>query len=280
MPKKTVHEIVADELIKMLESADMNWRKPWFPLAKMPQNIRGNKYSGINVFLLAGKGQYFATYKQWSEKKCQVIKGSKGHIVVFYKTFEKEDDNGDIKKIPTLRFYKVFALDQVEGEYADKLRESMQVDLNTHEAHEASEKAIAAYLERESISVDQSDRASYIPSQDRITMPLAGQFDQVENYYSTYFHEMAHSTGHKTRLDRDLSNGFGSLGYAFEELVAEFSAAMACAELGLSATPRADHAQYIKGWIKGLKEKPQAAVSAAAKAQKAVNMFLGLETAT
>ena len=270
------HQIVAQQIIDKLESVDpTNWTAPWFPINGRPQNIRGNHYRGINTLLLGGGASFqYATFKQWKEKDCKIIKGEKGNIAVFFKMqeYEDKDNPGEMKNIPLLRYYKVFGLHQVEGEYADKLREKNEADkqLIEHGAHDAAEQAIKDYLARENIKVDNSDRACYIPALDRIEMPQKGQFRSLDMFYSVYFHEMAHSTGHKTRLDRLQEDS-----YAFEELTAEFCAAMACAHYGVTNVPRNDHAQYIAGWIKRLKDKPQAAVNSAAKAQKALEFIIG-----
>jgi antirestriction protein ArdC len=124
-------------------------------------------------------------------------------------------------------------------------------------------------------------RAFYAPALDTITMPLRELFratktsTATECYYSTKLHELGHWTGHKSRLDRlEVSN---KKGYAFEELVAEITAAMLCADLGVSVSLRADHLQYIKGWLEALDKDVKFIFSAGAKAQQAVEFLFSLQ---
>jgi antirestriction protein ArdC len=93
----------------------------------------------------------------------------------------------------------------------------------------------------------------------------------TENYYSTLFHELTHWTGAKHRLDRQFGKRFGDNAYAFEELVAELGAAFNCATLGITSTPRADHAQYIENWLQVLKGDKRAIFHAASKAAQSVD---------
>ena len=118
------------------------------------------------------------------------------------------------------------------------------------------------------------NRAAYSPSGDYILLPGLGQFDQVSDYYGTAAHEHAHWTGHHTRLDRNLTGRFGSDSYAMEELTAELSAAFTCAHLGISPTPRPDHAAYLASWLKVLKADPSALFTTASKAQHATDWLV------
>lgn len=277
MEKKSVYQIVTDRIVERLETvSETGWNKPWFDLATAPKNaISGREYSGINVFLLSGLGTgNFATYKQWAEKECQVKKGEKAHIVTFWNFTEKTLESGEKKKIGFLRYFSVFEAGQVEGDFAREIENSGK-KLADHEKIEAAEKIAGGYLTREKLAVKQGDQASYSPAFDRVTMPALGQFKDAESYYATLLHELTHSTGHSTRLDRDLKNGFGSAGYAFEELVAELGAAMVLGKAGLVNVPRDDHAVYIKSWLRALKNDSTLIVKAASKAQKAANLIFG-----
>ena len=88
-------------------------------------------------------------------------------------------------------------------------------------------------------------------------------------------HELAHSTGHVSRLGRDFSGSFGSKKYAFEELVAEITAAFCCAALGIVPTVR--HADYIDSWLDVIRENDRAIVRAASLASKAADWILAFE---
>ena len=109
------------------------------------------------------------------------------------------------------------------------------------------------------------ERAFYRPSTDTIHMPHPTRFESTEAYYAVLLHEHVHWVGHRSRCDRTANQS-----YAFEELVAELGAAFLCAELGVSATPREDHAPYIKGWLSALREDHKVIGRAAAAASKAV----------
>ena len=130
-------------------------------------------------------------------------------------------------------------------------------------------------MANERIPLIEGDRAYYsqsvIGASEKISMPKLGQFKDAESFYSTFFHEMGHSTGNETRLKRDLSNGFGSKGYAKEELIAELTAAMLSGSIGLTQKPRLDHAQYIASWLQALKNDNKFVVQAAGQAQKAAD---------
>ena len=214
----------------------------------------------------------FASYKQWAEKECQVKKGSKGFPIVFWSFTENEEAG---KKSAFLKQYTVFNVAQVDGDFARKLEQTPEKPLNTIEAIENAETTLHDYLKRENIRLENSDTAAYWPMSDKITHPFIGQFESKESYYSTALHEATHSTGHTNRLSRDLTGGFGSEKYANEELVAELGAAMLCGALGISQTPRPDHAQYIASWLKALKKDNRLIFAASGKAQKACDFILG-----
>ncbi len=119
--------------------------------------------------------------------------------------------------------------------------------------------------------------AHYRPSTDSITLPLLKQFAETAEYYSTAFHELIHSTGHASRLDRLTATAhFGNEEYSKEELIAEIGAAALVNRAGLetSASFR-NSAAYVQNWLTGLRNDRKFIVSAAGKAEKAVNLILG-----
>ena len=125
-----------------------------------------------------------------------------------------------------------------------------------------------------------SDRAFYSPGFDYVSVPTAAQFDRVTEFYSTLFHELGHSTGHKTRLDRFSgkagSAAFGSENYSREELVAESTAAAILNALGMEdANTFRNSAAYIKSWSEHIKNDPMTFISATKHAQAAVDLILG-----
>ena len=119
-------------------------------------------------------------------------------------------------------------------------------------------------------------RAYYRPSTDSVHMPARSRFVDVPHYYSTLFHELVHSTGHASRLNRTFGDRFGDELYSKEELVAEMGAAFLCAVAGI-ANEHTDRntTAYIQNWIAKLEEDNRLIVHAAANAQRAVELILG-----
>lgn len=279
-----VYEMVTEKVTEMLENVNASdWEKPWFAIGQSPINLQGKPYRGINQLLLANSGSnVFGTYKGWQEKGCQVRKGEKSHPVVFWKFFRNSGESqdgetalaGDVTAV-MVRYYSVFSGDQVDGEYANQLIEKQKAKLAGHDAISETESFIHNYLRCELLKVKNSDVACYsfspLTGSEHIEIPRLGQFKTAEHYYSTFLHEIGHSTGNAKRLNRDMGKGFGSKDYAFEELIAELTSAMLSAQLGLSQKPRVDHAQYIKGWLTSLKNDKKFIISAASKAQKAAD---------
>ena len=216
--------------------------------------------------------------KQWNELGGKIKKGSKSEIVVFWKITETEEKKADgtkeKKQIALLRYYNVFHISQVDG-VEPKKREVHEI-----EPIEQAEIIAKNYLEREHIAYEQtaSNEAYYSPSRDMIHLPLTEQFKGKEEYYSTLFHEMAHSTGHKSRIARletGLVASFGTETYSKEELVAEIGSASLLNQLGIE-TDRSfrNSASYIQSWIQVLKNDIRFIVSATSKAEKAVKYIL------
>lgn len=276
MPAKTkrdIHKEVADKLIAMMEEHGTGWTKPWAGDFMEPVSMStGKPYQGINWMILSiaiwshkyTSGQ-FATFNQWKTRGAQVRKGEKGTTVILYKPVEITDkQTGEKETVPLLRTFTVFNADQVDG-YEPPAPVPAGVDVRADTAADALAADAGARV------LNQNNSAYYSPDGDYINMPPARLFNSVEGYACTLLHELTHWTGHKARCDRDLKNTFGTGDYAAEELVAELGAAMLAGSLGISAEPRADHAQYLNNWIRLLKDNPKAIFTAAAKAQAAAN---------
>jgi len=281
----SVYKIITDRVIQKLEALEKsNWQKPWFPIGLSPYNaISGKTYRGLNYVTL-GMNDYkscaYASFKQWSEKGCTIRKGEKAHTAVFWKVSEYEDaKTGEIKNSFLLRFYNVFNSEQVDGDFARQCERVAYDKLLSHDPHKEAERLINSYLAgNPSIKTAQSDRAYYqqdsFGMNESIAMPLMGQFKDAQAYYSTYLHEIAHSTGNDKRLKRDLSGGFGSKSYAFEELIAELSSIMLSSQCGLSSEIRDDHIHYVKSWLSAMKQDSRYVIQAASAAQKVADYVL------
>lgn len=269
-----LYQTVTDNIIAAMEHAG-EWKMPWHGGITMPRNVSGRHYRGINIFslwLAADAKDYgegiWATYKQWAELGAQVRKGEKSTTVMFWKSYSKTDDEGTEHARSAARAFSVFNVAQVDG-YAPPAAE-------VHDRIDAAESFISSVP----ATVKRGDRACYIPSKDYIEIPSFDKFHNPEAYYSTLSHELAHWTGHKSRLDRELNTSrFDNEAYAFEELIAELSAAFLCAQLGVENTPRPDHASYLKSWLKVLNNDKRAIFTAASKAQAATDYLLAFQIA-
>lgn len=272
--QKSVYEIVTDRIIEQLENGVVPWRRPWINGGAV--NWKSQKpYRGINTFLLPA-GEY-ATYKQIVESggKIKPKEMKKAHIIVFWKWLKNEDEeSGEIKEIPYLRYYRVYEINtQVEG--LNSKREAQTFD---HNPIEKAEKIYKGYLNSPKFTF-YSGQAVYYPTVDRINCPPLKDFINPEEYYSTLFHEMVHSTGHKSRLNRKgittENVAFGDEVYSKEELVAEMGAAMLCGVAGIDNCTIQNSASYIQSWLRSLKEDSRLVVQAAGQAQKAADFILG-----
>ena len=150
---------------------------------------------------------------------------------------------------------------------------------NSAKADEDAENIIAEYVAREGVTLEhqEGDRAFYQPATDRIVLPLLSQFKETAEYYGTAFHEMVHSTGHQSRLARlDGTAYFGNEEYSKEELVAEIGSATLVSLVGLETDKSfRNNAAYIQNWLSVLRDNNKFIVSAAGKAEKAVEYILG-----
>ena len=205
-----------------------------------------------------------------------VRKGEKANMVVFWKWIETEDEEtGEKKEIPFLRYYNVFHVDQCNGitpKHAQPLPDT------TIEPDTTADSIIADYLHRSGVTLihQMGDRAFYRPSTDSVTLPDRYQFADAAEYYSTAFHELTHSTGHASRLNRlDKPAAFGSGDYSKEELVAEIGSAALVNHCGLETDDTfRNSAAYIQSWLQVLQNDKRMIVSAAGKAEKAVKLIL------
>ena len=268
-----IYAEVTDKILKELEKGTAPWRKTWSGGA--PKNlVSGKNYRGINAFLLAIQGdEYFLTYKQCQELGGKVKAGSKGSRVIYWNMVSRETDAGELKNIPFLKYYTVFGASQCEGL---KLPER-SAKVSDEEKIEAAETIIKGYF-GPSVSFG-GDRAFYRPSTDSVQMPEKTSFDSIGDFYTVFFHELGHSTGHERRLNREgvtAVHNFGDALYSKEELVAEMTAAFLAGKCGIENTMK-NSASYIDGWMRALKNSKNSklVIQAAAQAQKAADFILG-----
>lgn len=274
---KSVYEIVTERIISEMEKGVIPWRKPWKGGMAKFNRVSKKGYSWLNSMMLPYEGEY-ASLKQWNELGGSIKAGEKGFIVTYWNWLDKVDGVNDdgtphIKKIPFLRYYRVWHISQVEGVEPlpeDAIKDNMEI--------ESAEDIVYEYFFREpcKLYVEESDRAYYMPMTDEVHVPELKQFVCSEEYYSTLFHEMTHSTGHESRLNRINSiAAFGGENYSKEELVAEMGSAMLCSVAGLDDKKTFKNSvAYLQNWLSVLRNDPKMIVSASSKAEKAVEYIL------
>lgn len=273
-----IYTAVTDRIILQLEKGCIPWQKPWSSVTGgAVSGITGKPYSLLNQMLLNKPGVYF-TFNQIQKLGGYIRKGEKSQIVVFWKQVpirECDPLTGEIEEatIPLLRYYNVFHIDQCEG------IEHIPATPEQPYTSEDADNIISAYLNRSGVRLVQkfSDEAYYSPARDCVVLPLAEQFRSVAEYYSTTFHELAHSTGHHSRLGRlrDTAH-FGNESYSKEELVAEIAAAalMNHTKLETKGTFQNSTA-YIQNWLSALRNDKRLIISASGAASKAFDYITG-----
>ena len=270
-----IYKEVTDRIIAQMENGIIPWQKPWVAAGSCISHVTGKPYSLLNQIMLGKAGEY-VTFKQCQQEGGKVKKGEKSSMVVFWKWIETEDDETyERKEVPFLRYYNVFHIDQCEGLTA-RYDEPLP---RTADPYEKAEAFIADYLLRSGVKLihQSGDRAYYQPSFDRVVLPCMEQFKETAEYYSTAFHELTHSTGHESRLNRlERTAFFGTEAYSKEELVAEIGAAALVNHAGLeTAHSFRNSSAYVQNWLSVLKNDKRFIVSTAGKAEKAVNLILG-----
>ena len=283
---KSVYQIVADEITQKLESGVIPWRKPWKTFGPARNLISGKKYRGINSFLLSlspHASPYWLTFKQAQTLGGHVRKGERSSIAVFFTDWRKETEDpatGEsvTLKIPVLRYYRIFNSEQCEGLDHKRLAEMQALDRSESFNPIEQAEAIVAGMPNRPKMTEGGSQAYYRPSDDTVNLPPRGLFNSPDSFYSTVFHELAHSTGHASRLARKAvteTSFFGSADYGQEELVAEMTAAFLCGESGISPAVIENQAAYLQGWLKAIKKDAKLLVFAAGQAQKAADYILG-----
>lgn len=310
--QQKIYNMVTDMILDAMKRDDLFWRKPWSVRkvdatgSNIPsQNFATKKiYRGVNYwitnFIAPSYGKqspFFLTFKQVQEMEGSVKKGSMSFPILYYNwiyfitipvrkniseqeylamTIKERADKG-AQKIGFVQYYSVFNADDIEGIDFPKTKE---LKIPKKEQIETCERIAEGMPQRPAIKHG-GDEAYYSPGSDYIQMPPIDYFDKEQEYYSTLFHEMIHSTGAPKRLNREFGKRFGDAKYAFEELIAELGASYLCAESGVLYFTLKNTAAYLKGWSKrvseSMKKDNQFFLRAAAKAQQASDFILNVK---
>jgi len=278
-----VYQTVTDRIISIIERGVLPWRKNWSAGSGMPKNLVSKKeYRGVNIFLLSAmpfSSPYWLTYKQATDLGGYVKRGEKSTPVIFWKMLdahnqESEEETRSNGRIPLLRQYHLFSVEQCEG---IEVPPDPEETVNPFTPIERAEQIIAGYKDRPEIHYG-GNRAFYRVSDDSVQMPHEYSFDRSESFYHICFHELSHSSGAAHRLARKEvieRNEFGSEDYSAEEICADLSASMLCGVAGISNETIEQSASYIDGWLSVLRSDKKAIVIASARAQASADYILG-----
>ena len=282
------HEAITARIVAELEAGRVPWVQPWTVASAAPglpfNAATGRRYSGINVLTLwheaalrglAGLG--FLTFRQARVIGASVRRGERGIDVILARRVASRSEQARARAegrdavgtVPVLRHFTVFSTEQCDG-LPDEIampgpRWSDSTHLEPRARHIIAASGAAIRIG--------GDSAYYSPSHDFIQLPRPEDFHEPINWHRTAFHELAHWTGHPTRLARDQTGRFGSGAYGREELVAELASAFVCAEIGLVPTVR--HSDYIGEWLAIMHEDSRAVLRAASAASRAAEYLLG-----
>jgi antirestriction protein ArdC len=300
--KRDFRREVTDRVISMLETGVAPWQKPWNPAdasLEMPMNpTTGKAYRGGNAIHLMATGlqrEYgdprWMTYRQAAVSGWQVRRGEKGTQIEFWEVkagsdkrsepiHAEEEDGHQPAVVPDEgrgsrlihRVYTVFNAGQIEC-----ISAWTPIERSTFEAAEAGERILRN--SGATILHDQLDRAFYNRVADTIHLPPKYAFKDAAGYYGTALHELAHFSGHPSRLNRVTlteSYRFGDISYAKEELRAELASLFLAAERGIPHDPE-QHAAYVSSWINVLRQDKNEIFRAAHDASGAADFLLAME---
>lgn len=281
--KTDIYQTVTDSIIKALESGVKPWQCPWKrngQISGIPSNYTtGDAYSGINIMLLwcsaAQQGfqdSRWMTYNQAKSAGAQVRKGERGTMAIFYKTLEKERDDGEVEHIPVLKHFIVFNAQQTDGLPRDG--SDTQPAQPAGNIFDPLPQAETLFKRSGAKITERGQQAFFRPATDEIYLPERHLFSRADDFYATGLHELVHWSGHQSRLSRDMKGRSGSEEYAFEELIAELGSAFLMADLGLSGDVQ--HESYIASWLTKLRNDKRYIFRAASAASKAHRYLMAL----
>ena len=301
MSNETIYQKVTDAIVARLNAGVIPWKQDWKNIGFYPKNlVSKSDYHGANWLLLSSMNYpspFWCTFLQAKQLGGNVRKGEAALPVIYADKILIDPESGksissadrkngqlpeDARPVHFLKYFNCFNLTQCDNIPESKIPVLTETDRRP--AVLSAETIISFYVNGkgcrlfENTTID-SDiervRAFYRPSSDIIGVPPSSSFSSRDAHYATLFHEMIHSTGHSSRLDRNMTTPFGSPAYAREELTAEIGATYLCALCGITDTTVDSSASYIDFWIKILKADSSMVVQCSSSARKAVEFILG-----
>ncbi len=295
--RANLYQVVTNQILELLEGQKLTWNRPWVSVIGKPAHntLSQRTYSGLNQILLSFRQEHLGlpyngwlTFTQIQELRGRVIAGESSSAIYYYKILYFEDggkqvsseefqrltntekERKGLRKHFLLRYYNVFNIGQIKGLPAALYKVQVPATLTWLQKDDHAERLIKATDAK--IIHWVSDEACYNYVNDVIFLPVREQFEGLTAYYETTLHELAHWTGHTSRLNRKLQNAFRTVGYAQEELIAELCSAFLCAQLGFSMGIT-NNAAYIQSWIEVLKEDSRYIFKAVHKAEEAATLI-------
>lgn len=304
--KINVFEAVNKQVLDGIKKSGMSWFKAWSdsngniqdPINRFTK--RG--YNGVNIFILNAtasiEGYASNEWVSFAEAKklgSNVMKGEKSTMIVYWHIAYKVEDKwfpnltalnkagyteDDAKKLFTLKQFRVFNIAQCSDIQPCREIPTGSEDNLDIQPIDSAEAIVNGYKNAPKIVERPQGSAYYTPSRDTITMPTKEQFvkrTSIDDFYKVLFHEMIHSTGHSTRLDRKLVGVTADkVSYSKEELIAEIGAMYLTSIANLNPKDHERQSQaYINGWIKFIKSSHEKAlISAMTKARQGVDLIL------
>ncbi len=278
--RRDLFQEVTDNMIQAIEEGTAPWQKTWKGRFGWPLNpTTGKPYHGINVLLLSNAGYQdprWCSYEQAKKAGWQVRAGEKSSRIYFYKPLRKETEDLDfatglpiVKTIPVFRSYPVFNVSQVDN--APKFETGVDHEIVLDDL---TENTILELIESTGAEIRTGrTSASYSPGEDWIEMPAKDTFESDAHYYAALVHELAHWTGHQSRLNRPFSFDRSSEAYAREELRAEMTSVMLSMELGIPSNV-GNHEGYVAAYLKLLRDDKKEIFRAAKDAETMTRFIL------
>lgn len=288
--------IITQVIVRNIEeNTTLPWMRPWFGGSKFvngknlfeQRNLTTNKpYRGINYMLTTMSGfpsPFWLTFEQAKKLKLY-LKPDQHYTPIVRWIIEETEDKKTIYK--GCRYFRVYNLSQFkdwENVYThdSNLVVEEEKEEKKNNFIDDCDRIIAGYNKGPEIGFC-GNRAYYVPSIDKVTVPNIENFISSEHYYATLIHELVHSTGHEKRLKRkgiaEEMDGFGGKNYSFEELVAEIGSCFLCNRIGIDNEKVFDNSiAYLQSWLGKFHNDVSLLPRAAQHAQKAVDLILGKE---